>query len=313
MVDNSSVFCLDGVFLNQACNGGKYVAKSHRLESSDALYYAPNLACSYTVTVDTGKKVMLISRIFELEAKVSGACVDYVNIHDGDSTAASTINTSPLCGVVYKTTYTSTDNAMTVYFETDSTGARHGFDFIFVAVTTGTCGTSQFACNNSVCIDSDLQCSQQDECADNSDEDGCDYAIPGKAGLDGSAFLIIGLCIGLFLFLLATALLSWYVYRHHIRWRLYLRRPLTVEEVVHEETTQTTAYPVTKIYYKEKFQDMYSDPGPPPYHSNYGSIKAKSDVTSESQGSSTDVISGGGVSTSTRKGSIFEIPDETAY
>ena len=66
-----------------------------------------------------------------------GSCVDYVNIHDGADTSATTLNTSPLCGTAAASNYTSTGNEMTVYFKSDSTGQSLGFDFIFVAITTG--------------------------------------------------------------------------------------------------------------------------------------------------------------------------------
>lgn len=68
---------------------------------------------------------------------MNGQCVDYVNVHDGSSVSASTLNADRLCAEDAEGNFTSTGNTMTVYFETDSTGARHGFDFIFVAITTG--------------------------------------------------------------------------------------------------------------------------------------------------------------------------------
>ena len=76
-------------------------------------------------------------RLFDLEARVNGQCVDFVNVHDGASTADVTLNASPLCHGDAEGNITSTSNKMTIYFETDATGARHGFDFIFVAITTG--------------------------------------------------------------------------------------------------------------------------------------------------------------------------------
>ena len=64
--------------------------------------------------------------------------------------------------------------------------------------------------------------------------------------------LIVGLAVGLTLALLLGALIGYYIYRRN-RWRIYLKRPLTTEEYVNqEETNFTTAYPVTKQYYKER-------------------------------------------------------------
>lgn len=65
--------------------------------------------------------------------------------------------------------------------------------------------------------------------------------------------LIIGLTVGLFVAIVIAALLGYYCYRNHVRWRMFLRRPLTVDEVVHEETTLDTAYPITKKYYKDRY------------------------------------------------------------
>lgn len=64
--------------------------------------------------------------------------------------------------------------------------------------------------------------------------------------------LIIGLTVGLFVAILVGSLIGYYVYRNHVRWRVFLKRPLTVDEVVHDETNFNTAYPVTKKYYKDK-------------------------------------------------------------
>ena len=63
--------------------------------------------------------------------------MDFVDIHDGDSVAATTLNPTALCAENADGNYTSTNNAITIYFETDGTGQRSGFDFLFVAFSTG--------------------------------------------------------------------------------------------------------------------------------------------------------------------------------
>ena len=64
--------------------------------------------------------------------------------------------------------------------------------------------------------------------------------------------LIAGLAVGSTLVVLITGAVAFYCY-HHNKWRLFMKRPLTAEEYVNpEETTHTTAYPVTKVYYKDK-------------------------------------------------------------
>ncbi|XP_045191463.2 low-density lipoprotein receptor-related protein 3-like [Mercenaria mercenaria] len=284
----SFTLSIDGDYLNLVCNKAVYVGTSRKLESSTSLYYEPNTACYFSVTVDSGKKVMLLMRRFDLESEVKNACVDFVNVHDGSSTSDATLNSSPLCGSLSKSNYTSTSNTMTVYFETDATGNRHGFDFIFVAVTTAPCSSNQFACNNSVCIDSSLQCNIYDECGDNTDEENCVYPTLNGVEMNENAPLIIGLTIGLFIAAIVGVIVGLWCWKQN-RWRLFAKRPLTAEEVVFDETTYSTTYPVTKVYYKGIYQDMYSDP-----------VKAAGDY-----GSST-VTFNEQASTSTRKDAIMD-------
>ena len=68
---------------------------------------------------------------------MNGACVDFVNIHDGESTTSTTLNPNPLCGDNAESSYNTTSNKITIYFETDATGQRLGFDFLFVVFSTG--------------------------------------------------------------------------------------------------------------------------------------------------------------------------------
>lgn len=249
-------------YLNLVCDTTVYVGTSRRLESSTKLYYEPNVDCSYTVTVDSGKKVMLLVRLFDLESEVKNSCVDYVNIYDGKNVTATVINPSPVCHVDAADNYTSTGNAMTVRFITDSRGARLGFDFHFVAVTDAPCTSSQFRCNNSLCVDSSLQCNIYNECGDGSDELNCVYTSLTGVQISDDAPLIIGLTVGLIVAAVIAALLGLWCWKLN-RWRLFAKRPLTAQEVTLDETTFETAYPVTKVYYKPRFQSMYRDPEKP--------------------------------------------------
>lgn len=265
---SSLATCIGEDYFNQLCNTSVYVDSSRRLESSTSLFYKPNVACSYTVTVDSNKNVMLLQRRFDLENEVKNACVDFVNIHDGGSTSDSTLNASPLCGELSPANYTSSGNKLTVWFQTDARGSKHGFDFIFVAVTTAPCGSSQFACNNSICVDSSLRCSVYNECGDNSDEKNCQYATLKGVEISEDAPVIIGLTIGLFIACIILLIIGLWCWKQN-RWRLFAKRPITAKEVILDETTFTTAYPVTKVYYKAKYQDMYREPVKPSL--DYGS------------------------------------------
>lgn len=258
-----SVSTIDIDYLDQACNRSVSMSTSRALESDTSLYYSALMSCSYTVTAPTGMQVLLIVRRFDLEYEVNGACVDFVDVHDGSALSDTKLNPTALCGEAADGNYTSSRESLTVYFETDGTGQRRGFDFVFVAFTNGACSSSQFKCNSSLCIDSSLVCNIYSECGDDSDETGCTEVEPPGIQINNLTGLIVGLAVGLTLALLLGALIGYYSYRRN-RWRIYLKRPLTTEEYVNqEETNFTTAYPVTKQYYKERYQQYYKTPEMP--------------------------------------------------
>ncbi|KAL4235371.1 Suppressor of tumorigenicity 14 protein [Mactra antiquata] len=271
------VACFQKDYLNKVCNTAVNIDTSRGLESSTALYYSANTACYYSITVGTGKRVMILVRIFELEAEVFNSCVDFVNFHDGPSTGSSTLNPAPLCDKNAVANYTSTGNQLTIYFETDSTGARHGFDFIIVAITSAPCNTGQFTCNNNICIDSSLHCNRYDECGDNSDEAGCDYTHLTGTQPNDNAPLIIGLSIGIPLLIVCCVLIGFWCWKDQ-RWRVFMKRPLKAKQFENENITYEATYPITHIYYKHRFQSLYKDSG---QQSNY----SRSDVSFSEQGS----------------------------
>ena len=80
---------------------------------------------------------MIYFRRFDLEYEVNGACVDFVDVHDGGALSDTKLNPTALCGEAADGNYTSSAESLTVYFKTDGTGQRRGFDFVFVAFTNG--------------------------------------------------------------------------------------------------------------------------------------------------------------------------------
>lgn len=261
----SFVLTIDTDYLNEACNKSVSMATSRLLESDTSLYYSALMSCYYTVTAPTGMQVLLYVRRFDLEYEVNGACVDFVNIHDGSALSDTKLNLAALCGETAADNYTASGESMTVYFETDGTGQRMGFDFLFTAFATGTCSSSQFKCNSSVCIDDSLVCNIYSECGDGSDETSCTSLEPPGIQVHNQTGLIAGLAVGLTLAVLLGAVIGYYIYRRN-RWRIFLKRPLTAQEYVNQdETTFTTAYPVTKQYYKEKYQQYYRTPEMPDF------------------------------------------------
>lgn len=239
------------------------MSASQSLESDTSLYYSALMSCYYTITAPTGSRIYLNVRRFDLESDINGACVDFVNILDGDSLAASPLNPTALCGENAERSYTTTRNTITIYFETDDNGQRSGFDFLFVAFSTGTCGSGQFSCNSSICIADSLLCNHYSECGDDSDETDCTSVEPPGVTIHDQTGLIAGLSVGMTLVMLIMIAIAVYCYQHN-KWRMFIKRPLTAEEYVNpEETTHTTAYPVTKVYYKDKYQYMYKNPEMP--------------------------------------------------
>ena len=74
---------------------------------------------------------MLLTKRFFLENKVGGKCVDYVNIHDGPTSAAVTLNSEPLCGEHQLGQYETSGPAVTIHLVTDATATYRGFDIVY--------------------------------------------------------------------------------------------------------------------------------------------------------------------------------------
>ncbi|XP_072335393.1 cubilin-like [Scyliorhinus torazame] len=85
--------------------------------------YPNNAKCTWYILVDYDGRVRLHIVDFELEAS-PGCSNDYVKIHDGPSTNSPVLST--IC-TGSNHTFTSSSNAMTVYFKSDSQNTAHGF------------------------------------------------------------------------------------------------------------------------------------------------------------------------------------------
>ena len=128
--------------MTEQCNADLGVRIGGRLETSTALTYDSLMDCYTSVSVQSGKQIIIFFWRFEVEDELSGSCVDYLNVHDGSSTSATTINEDPLCGT-YSTVdgisnMTSSSNAVTLYFASDNTAVYRGFEIIYVAFSHGT-------------------------------------------------------------------------------------------------------------------------------------------------------------------------------
>ena len=117
---------------------GAYDA-SGRLESSTAITYNNQMNCKVTTLVTPDQMTMVMFNRFEFEHQLSGTCVDYLNIYDGDSSSTVKVNTDPMCGNGFGDTYnfTTSSNAVTYEMVTDDNAKFRGFGLLYVAVTMG--------------------------------------------------------------------------------------------------------------------------------------------------------------------------------
>ncbi|XP_067651859.1 neuropilin and tolloid-like protein 2 [Haliotis asinina] len=233
-------------FFPAKCNRSVTVLTSHQLESSVGLHYSNDVSCTYTVTVAANKRVFAKFQRFDFEKKHNGSCTDYVNLYDGNDVSQTRLNANPLCGTVLPSNAMSSGNSITVSFVTDSTGIGRGFALLFTAVYNGTCASGDFSCNNSFCIDSDLQCNGLDQCGDNSDEAACtaeDLLL--RYGKD-HAPLIAGVVLGVLALTVISVLVGMYIYKRN-KWRRFLSDNDAEDESIWEIES---AYPVTQKYFK---------------------------------------------------------------
>ena len=69
---------------------------------------------------------------------MGGACVDYMNIHDGSVVTAPTLNSEPLCGQQKSLgNFTTTGNHVTFRFVTDGDAVWRGFDLTYTVFQYG--------------------------------------------------------------------------------------------------------------------------------------------------------------------------------
>ncbi|OWF37934.1 uncharacterized protein LOC110466852 [Mizuhopecten yessoensis] len=252
---------VDMDYMSASCTTlGVTVTKSRMLESSSALDYRDDMNCVYTATVSNSRyNILAVFSRFDLEAKSSGSCLDYVNVYDGNSVSAPVLNTEPLCGSTIPSNLVSTGSQLTIEFVTDSSAVLLGFGIIFTEVYNGSCASTEYGCSNGYCVNSDLRCNNYKECGDGSDEDSCTTEELYGAGSDNTA-LIAGLTIGLLALVVLVAIVVFFIYRQY-RWRLFLKDP--IPEMKKWNTSNN--YPVTQKYYKHGFTN-----------SGYQSVEARS-------------------------------------
>ncbi|XP_041375650.1 low-density lipoprotein receptor-related protein 3-like [Gigantopelta aegis] len=231
-------------YLPTVCNGKASTTTSLWLESSTALTYTNDVSCTYEITVTAGKQVLALFQRFELENKLGGACVDYVELYEGSGVSGTKLTSERLCGKSLPVNHTSSGNAMMLYFKTDNSGTFRGFSLLFVEINPAPCGTSQFRCNNSLCISASLRCDNYNHCGDDSDEADCAETETEQLTKDNTA-LILGATFGSLAFVLLVTGVAYYVYNRN-KWRRFLADHWEDEGAV----DTGLSYPVTDRYFK---------------------------------------------------------------
>ncbi|XP_060080457.1 neuropilin and tolloid-like protein 2 [Ylistrum balloti] len=259
---------LDIDYMSASCTTmGVTVTKSRMVESSSALVYSNDMNCVFTASVSDGRyNLLAVFSRFDLETKSSGTCLDYVNVYDGNSVSATVLNSEPLCGSTIPSNLVSTGSQMTIEFVTDSSAVLMGFAIILSEVYNGSCSSTEYACSNGFCVNSDLRCNHYKECGDGSDENACtteELYGPGA----GNIALIVGLTLGILALLVLVAVIGIFIYRQY-RWRLFLKDPFPEMK----KWNATSNYPVTQKYYKQGFTNT-----------GYQSIEVRSPTSPTSQ------------------------------
>ncbi|XP_069815839.1 cubilin [Dendropsophus ebraccatus] len=117
----------------QGC-GGHLTNTTGRFSSPDSNAdgkYDRNLDCVWTVIAPINQRINLTFSSFSLEAPTRTLCTyDYVRIFDGGSTNSSLQGT--YCGSNVPTYFVSTSNTLTVWFHSDLTVERAGFNASYI-------------------------------------------------------------------------------------------------------------------------------------------------------------------------------------
>ncbi|XP_005094706.1 neuropilin and tolloid-like protein 1 [Aplysia californica] len=234
------------LYMESACGTTITFTESFQMDSSTGITYKNLLDCELTVTGPSGHFVVAQITRFELEAALTGSCTDYLDVHDGTSTSATKLNSSPVCGsgTSIPSNFTSSGDSMTLHLLSDSSGVYTGFNMVFVAATSEPCSSSQLNCNTSVCIPSSLECDGFDQCGDSTDEQDC----AAKASSDGPDVVMIVL-ITLTVLVVIGCVVAFVAYRIYDRnrWKKFLHGKMDDDDGI---VAPGPSYPLTYQYYK---------------------------------------------------------------
>lgn len=136
-------FSLSYSFLDEHNHCDRLFVKSHGYIFSPNYpqNYEPNRDCTWTITVPTGRQIVLNITDFDLERPLRDKCDlgDYLEIRDGSSSSSSLIG--KYCGYLKSKRIVSTTNSLYLHFHSDFYLSGKGFKIEWDGSLTGCGGT----------------------------------------------------------------------------------------------------------------------------------------------------------------------------
>ncbi|XP_021172130.2 suppressor of tumorigenicity 14 protein homolog [Fundulus heteroclitus] len=146
--------------------GGDYTANTGKFTSPLYPSFYPNaMDCKWTIRVSPGEKIRVRFNMFRLKepkVDVRKCHKDYVEVMG-----------KRYCGELSSLSLTSTTNVLEVTFHSDESYTDKGFSAEYSSYSPSNPCPGEFACNNGMCISTNLRCDGWNDCGDTSDEKGC--------------------------------------------------------------------------------------------------------------------------------------------
>ncbi|XP_052802941.1 low-density lipoprotein receptor-related protein 12-like [Mya arenaria] len=189
-------FAIHTYFMNQHCGTTidfrKMSLHAIKLHLTTNSVYLPKLDCTMTVNATSTMQFMLYFKKMDISCDH-----DWLELHDGLSVSSPYVNgfTYRQCGHFFRhKVYTTSENAITVRFHSNSSVGSRGFAMVLTAFHTGNCKSKEYHCNNGRCIADSLVCNGYNPCGDDSD---CILTGTEIVGIIVGTLVFFGTIIGL--------------------------------------------------------------------------------------------------------------------